>query len=98
MTELSELLPVVFATVQLSLLLIVPVGQEITAHRTPERTQTVSVTHARYKIHQQKREEIMDERLGFFPSVKQSPPRGYGRHSKAKEILQILVKHQFNVV
>lgn len=36
MTELSKLLPVVFTTVQLSILLIVPVGQVVRAHRTPE--------------------------------------------------------------
>lgn len=35
MAELSELLPVVFAAVQLSILLVVPVGQVVAAHRTP---------------------------------------------------------------
>lgn len=44
MTDLSKLLPVVFATVQLALLLIVPVSQVVTAHRTPERTKTALVT------------------------------------------------------
>lgn len=37
MTELSKLLPVVFTAVQLSSLLIVPVSQVVTAHRTSER-------------------------------------------------------------
>lgn len=38
MTQLPKLLPVVFATVELSILLVVPVGQVVTAHRTSVRT------------------------------------------------------------
>lgn len=38
MTQLPKLLPVVLTAVQLPILLVVPVGQVVTAHRTPERT------------------------------------------------------------
>lgn len=38
MTKLPKLLPVVLTAVQLPILLVVPVGQVVTAHRTPERT------------------------------------------------------------
>lgn len=44
MTKLSKLLPVVHATIQLPVLLIVPVSQVVAAHRTPERTTAVLVT------------------------------------------------------
>lgn len=39
MTELSKLFPVVIATVQLAVLLIVPVSQVVTAHRTSKETE-----------------------------------------------------------
>lgn len=39
MTELSKLLPVVFTTVQLAALLIVPVSQVVAAHGAPERAE-----------------------------------------------------------
>lgn len=38
MTELSKLFPVVIATVQLAVLLIVPVSQVVTADRTSKET------------------------------------------------------------
>ncbi len=40
-TELSKLLPVVFAAVQLAVPLIVPVSQVVAAHGTPENTKTL---------------------------------------------------------
>lgn len=46
MTELSKLLPVVFATVQLAILLIVPVSEVVTAHRA-----TVSTINKNKKKH-----------------------------------------------
>lgn len=38
MTQLPEILPVVFSTVEFALPLVVPVGQEITALGAPEDT------------------------------------------------------------
>lgn len=43
MTELPKLLPVVFTAVQLPVLLIVPVGQVVGAHGTPEGGNTTDV-------------------------------------------------------
>lgn len=53
MTELSKLFPVVIATVQLAIILIVPVSQVVTAHRTSKETEknpTLRVTEAEQKI------------------------------------------------
>lgn len=64
MTELSKLLPVVFATVQLTVLLIVPVGQVVTAHRAPKSTsKKVLVTFVENKGMKQRRRR---KRLGAF--------------------------------
>lgn len=64
MTELSKLFPVVFATVQLAVLLIVPVSQVVTAHRAPTSTKKKSLGNVCRE--QRKRTEKEEEMRGFF--------------------------------
>lgn len=70
MTELSKLLPVVYATVQLAFLLIIPVSQVVTAHRTPEGAKTVLVTFAQNKVDEQRKMKRWGLSAGDFSNWK----------------------------
>jgi hypothetical protein len=74
MTQLPKLLPVVFTAVQLAILLIVPVGQVVTAFRAPVDGKTHFMTSAGNEGSRVYRQILSVETIS---SVKQSVSRPF---------------------